>query len=418
MLYGKNMRMLTKEPLRSWRGSVEKQVAVVFGLYETGLGVIRSLGQQGVRVVGIDYKKDIGWYSRYVQPLKCPDPLLKEPEFLDWMDATFSGWKLKPAAFFTSDDFLTACSRNREVLSNYLIFNLSNHNLIECISDKWCQYKIAAKAGVDLPATWPVSRASDLETLSPDFVFPGFIKARDVNSWRRVMGGGVKGVSVQDYGDLREKLLYMIRKKVPVILQEIVAGPDTNHCKYCSYTNLDGQIIAEFTLRKIRQFPVRFGIGSAVESFYDQRLLREGRRLFSGIGFKGIGSAEFKYDDRDGKLKLIELNPRYWQQNYLSTVCDMNFPFLNYLDLVNKSYSPIRSFKSGVKWVNRYKDFESFVTYRKEGSLNFWDWRKSRAGRKTYPDFTWDDPLPVLYEIGFGSKLFKVPRAVYKRLFR
>jgi hypothetical protein len=51
-------------------------------LFETALGVIRSLGQKGIPVIGIDFKKDIGWYSRYAKPIKCPHPLQQEKEFI------------------------------------------------------------------------------------------------------------------------------------------------------------------------------------------------------------------------------------------------------------------------------------------------------------------------------------------------
>ncbi|WP_201090951.1 hypothetical protein [Thiocystis minor] len=93
-------------------------------------------------------------------------------------------------------------------------------------------------------------------------------------------------LQVDNDRDLREKLVPILRNNVPVILQEVIAGPDTNHLKYCSYTSSDGKRFAEFTLRKIRQYPVRFGVGSAVESIQNAELIKEGRKLFSGIGFK------------------------------------------------------------------------------------------------------------------------------------
>ena len=62
-------------------------------------------------------------------------------------------------------------------------------------------------------------------------------------------------------------------------------------------------------------------------------------------------------------------------------------------------------------------DFDSFTKYRKEGCLSFSDWRKSLKGKKVYPDFTWDDPIPAFYEIGFGWKLIRLPAYLIKRIF-
>lgn len=137
--------------------------AIVFDMFETGLGVIRSLGQKGIKVTGIDFKKDIGWYSRYVKPLKCPHPLEQEKEFIKWIQSNFSEGKAKIPVFLTSDDFLNSFSRNRKVLNNYFLFNLVDHTLLEQISNKYSQFQLASKAGIDLPSTWLINETSDLE---------------------------------------------------------------------------------------------------------------------------------------------------------------------------------------------------------------------------------------------------------------
>ena len=391
--------------------------AIVFGLFETGLGVIRSLGQKGIKVIGIDFKKDIASYSRYASSLRCPHPLQQEQEFITWIRTTFSDSQEKYPVFFTSDDFLISFSRNREILYNYFLFNLVDHTELELISDKYSQYQIALTAGIDLPATWLVNKCSDLEKIPSNIHYPVFIKGQEVNSWRREIHGSIKGFLVRDFKELFDKVNEIVAKQVPVILQEVIEGDDTNHFKYCSYISSDGVILGEFTLQKIRQNPIHFGVGAVVESIHYPELMELGRKLFSGIGFTGIGSAEFKRDNKDGRLKLIEINPRYWQQNYLSTACGMNFPYLNYLDLIKERNCPITHFTAKIKWVNQYMDFDSFLKYRKAGTLGFREWRKSLNGKKVYSDFTWDDPLPALYEIEFGWKLLKIPGYIFKRLY-
>jgi D-aspartate ligase len=393
-------------------------IAIVFGLFETGLGVIRSLGQHGIKVIGIDFKKDIGWYSRYVNPLKCPHPLQQEKEFIDWVHKTFSNVNQKNPVFFTSDDFLISFSRNREVLSKYFLFNLVEHSLLEKISNKFSQFQLTSDIGIDLPATWPINRTSDLIHLPEDIRFPVFIKGQDVNSWRKEIGGSIKGFLVNNFTELHDRVNKIVNKCVSVIIQEVIDGPDANHFKYCSYTSVDGEVLAEFTLQKIRQNPIHFGVGAVVESISKPELITLGRKLFSEIGFTGIGSAEFKLDNRDNKLKLIEINPRYWQQNYLSTACGINFPFVNYQSLLGQKTEPVLTFEPGIKWINCYMDFDSFLKYRKEKSLNFWQWRKSLKGKKVYSDFSWNDIIPGGYELRFGLKILKIPAYLIKILFR
>ena len=95
----------------------------------------------------------------------------------------------------------------------------------------------------------------------------------------------------------------------------------------------------------------------------------------------------------------------------------MNFALLNYLDITGQNPQPKTTFKPNIKWINRYMDLESFLEYHKEGELTFWQWRKSLRGEKTFSDFLWSDPVPALYEIGFGMKIFRIPKYLFKRIF-
>jgi predicted ATP-grasp superfamily ATP-dependent carboligase len=389
--------------------------AVVFGLFETGLGVIRSLGKNGLRMIGIDFKTRIGNYSRYAKSYKCPHPLHRENEFIKWLRSHFSKDHPIPV-FITQDDFLEAFSRNQEALSEYFLVNMIDHPLVEAISDKYQQSQLALKAGVAVPNTWVVNGPSDLMQIQDMVSYPVIIKGRDVNAWRDAISRETKVYLAKDPNDLTTIVKRILGKGVSTIVQEVIQGPDTNHYKYCSYTTADGIILAEFTLQKIRQNPAHFGFGAVIESIYSNELIELGRKLFSGIGFTGVGSAEFKLDQEDNTYKLIEINPRYWQQNSLATECGINFPYINYLDLLNKEQDPVRDFKSGIKWINWFKDFDSYLTYRNEGSLSYRDWRKSLKGEKVYSDFTWDDPLPRLYQIGFGPNLFKIWRYILKKI--
>lgn len=56
---------------------------------------------------------------------------------------------------------------------------------------------------------------------------------------------------------------------------------------------------------------------------------------------------------------MIEINPRYWQQNALPSAYGMNFPLTDYLECTGQHPQTIGHFTTGVKWINRYLDFES-----------------------------------------------------------
>ncbi|MFW6225310.1 MAG: hypothetical protein ACOC4B_03510 [Bacteroidota bacterium] len=201
-------------------------------------------------------------------------------------------------------------------------------------------------------------------------------------------------------------------------MQEVIPGPDQHHFKYCTLRDNEGNEFNKFTLKKIRQYPPHFGVGSVVESVSNKKLEKAGKQFFDKIKYKGVGSAEFKLDQRDGKWKLIELNPRYWQQNSLAYSTGADFALNQYLSLTNQKIKEQKNFETGVKWINIYMDFASFLKYRKEGEITFWKWLKSLKGPKVFSDFAWDDLKPFFYEWGFGLKLLKAPVFLINKLIK
>jgi D-aspartate ligase len=391
--------------------------AMILGMFETGLAVGRSLGRKGVHVSGLDFIKDIGFYSKYIKANLCPHPAEKEDEFVSLMVDIGKNSSAKYALFITSDDFLNTVSKNREMLNDYYLLNLPDHNLLESINDKYLQYKLSKKADIEVPTTRLLKYYEAAEKLKGELSYPVFLKAKDVNAWRKVFGGSVKGFVVNSDKELLDRCHEISREKIDIIAQEIIKGPETNHYKVNCYFSSQGEALLAFTLRKIRQNPVYFGFGSVVESVSYPKLMDTGIKLFKNIGYRGVGSAEFKKDINDGKFKLIEINPRYWQQNSLPEKCGMNFPLIDYMSVTGQDPEPLSDFEKGIKWINIYRDFDSFLQYRKNGELSFFQWVLSLKGKKVLSDFALDDIKPAFYEIGFSKKLAKLPKYIIKRMF-
>jgi D-aspartate ligase len=234
--------------------------------------------------------------------------------------------------------------------------------------------------------------------------------------WRKHVSKSIKGFALHNVRQLNTRLEELLSSETPCLVQEIIPGDDTHHYKFSGYMTKAGKLLLGFTSQKLRQNPVHFGVGSLMQSVEFPELMKMGQQLFSGLGFSGVGSAEFKLDKRDGKLKFIELNQRYWQQNSLATACGMNFPLTHYLDLTRQDTAAMFEFRKGVKWINWYLDTESFLDYRAEGVLDYREWRASHKGEKVSSIFAWNDPLPALYGIGFGKKLLKIPAYIARHI--
>jgi D-aspartate ligase len=374
-------------------------LAIVLGMFETGLAVGQSLARHGVRVIGLDHRRDVGFHSRLLSARLCPDPAVDEAGFLATLEELAAREPHRPVLMVASDDFLLPVSRHRERLSKHFLFALPRHELLEAIADKYQQALLAASVGVPVPQTFRGSEVLARLERGEAVPLPVFVKAQEVTAWRRAVSSHHKGWVARDVGELTTLLRDLASRGVASLVQELIPGPDTNHYKACAYVSDDGEVQLAFALRKLRQCPPGFGFGCAVESVEHPEMLELGCRFLKAIGYRGVGSVELKLDPRDHTFKLIELNPRFWQQNGLAARCGMDFGYHVYLDLLRQGpLSPTR-YELGVKWVNLNRDFDAFRQYHERGELSLVEWLSSLRGPKIWSDFSLDDPGPGLHSV-------------------
>ena len=117
------------------------------------------------------------------------------------------------------------------------------------------------------------------------------------------------------------------------------------------------------------------------------------------MDYEGIASVEFKYDEIDKCFKMVEINTRYWQQNYLSYISGVNFPLIDYAVSTGQKYSPVESYEIDRKWVNIPLSYSSYLDYSKLGKINFSSWLSDITGKASYSYFDPEDFVPFLIHI-------------------
>jgi len=384
--------------------------AFVLSLFDTGLGAVRSLGRARIPVTGLDPDPHMpGFKSRYCIAKVCPHPV-HEPERLVEM-LVEEGKRLdQPGVLFpASDAFVLFLSRYRDDLTAYYRFILPTADVLEAVVNKRRQYERAEQVGTPYATTFYPETAEDVKRIKDQVDYPAFIKPYVGHLWREKFAGSQKGFKVHSPQELVARFEEILPTGLQAMVQSIIIGPNTNHYKVCAYINCHGEPLAVFTLRKIRQYPTEFGVGTLVESLHFPELVELGLKFFKGIGYQGIGSIEFKRDERDGCLKMIELNPRLWQQNIQAADCGVNFPLIQYLDLTGQSLPSQPAFEDGVRWFDAMADFQSFWSYFRRGELSPWGWVKSWIGARSFATFAWDDLGPFFQSNEYGLKYLRAP---------
>ena len=312
------------------------------------LGIVRSLGRAGVRVVACDHDpRALGLLSRYATPAHTADPLAEPGAFVDDLLRVA---EREPGAvlFATHDEAIGAIGPREAEVDAVLRRPWSPWAAMRGIMDKGHQHAAAHAAGFPVPATLTPADEADLGSVAGHLRFPVILKPRDdAPGFRRRFRAQV--LEAVDAEGLRAawELAAPYRPQV----SEVIPGDDSRLWTLGSYRDEAGRPLASFTGRKLRQWPPRFGTARAAESRWDPGLAARCHGLLDALGFHGISQVEVKRDDRDGRDYLIEVNPRSWLWVGLATSCGVNLPYACWLDAVGHPRTWPPGHRGGRRWV-------------------------------------------------------------------
>ena len=177
-----------------------------------------------------------------------------------------------------------------------------------------------------------------------------------------------------------------------MIAQELVAGPESSIESYQVYVDIEGEIAGEFTGKKVRTYPVELGHSCSLKISDAEDLAELGRELVKKLGLRGVAELEFKRDP-DGRLFLLEINPRFNLWHHLGAVAGVNLPAMVYADLAGLPRPARARARAGVR---RCRVWQDLLASRADGIplLEWFNWAKSCEIKR---GLAWDDPLPLLF---------------------
>lgn len=384
-------------------------ITIVLGLSTNGLSVIRSLARNGIKVIGIDSHYFLpGYYTRYA---KCfivrEDPLKKDSIWNSYLVNTarkFNNSSKKAVLFPTSDRHVIYISKNREILSKDFTFNLPTDEVLNISTNRIKLYKFASQLKIPVPNTFFVKSIPDIVSASAKIGYPCILRSTESHIWRKYFKDKLKIInSHEDAIRIYEQITHY---QMEIILQEFIPGSDDQVYDFMCYLNKHSDPLGIFLARKLRQYPIGFGVGSLNIGEYQNDLIESALMLLKNLHYTGMAGIEFKWDARENKFKLIEVNPRTSLQGELAIGSGVNLPLIAYKDMVGVNIKPVLSFTEGIKWFNLELDFYSFIGYFKKNELTLSTWLNSLRGKKTYAHFSLYDPLPAM--VSFIKLVYKI----------
>lgn len=337
-----------------------KRVLIVGGQHRKALITTRLLGKSGyfIGVTG-DSRFTTSFFSkfcnkRYIIPnhKERPQAYLKRIIKIikdDRYDLIFP----------MEDEEIRLLSKERKKLKPAK-FPFIEDSILQKVFDKAYVLKLAKRIGVSIPKTYFVTNLSQLPNIVKKIAGQWVIKPR--TSFGAI--GLAYGENQKDLTDKYKK----IHQQFPYpIIQEKIIGNDvgTGFLYGENQKNL-----AQFSYRRIRSYPIAGGASTLRESWFDEKLLKQGRKLLDVLKWYGVASIEFRKDIRDGSYKLLEINPRLWACQALAVYSGVPFPLLLTKLTFNENIKPIKKFPSGKigRWL--VGDILHFLTNHERFKLN------------------------------------------------
>jgi D-aspartate ligase len=366
--------------------------ALVLGSdYFTTLEVIRILGRRGIPQFAVGTGRSAVSQSRWHRRLPsrpsedhAPSSL---PRFLAGLDVE------RLVLIPCTDDWVLAVARLEPALASRFPASLAPRESLEVLLDKGRFAELAQRLGVPHPRTIRVASDDDVAGLPESAFRDAFLKPCYSQGFRRRYG--VKAVRVET----RERAVALVREArkagLALLLQEYIPGPAARHYFVNGFMDRDGTIRAWSISQRLRG-PSEFSDGSlgvCVRLEDVAPAVEIVQRFVGALPYRGVFDAEFKYDERDGLFKILEINTRPYGNIGFAARCGVDFVSMAYRDALDLPVESPAKYTPGRYYFNAYADLVDGWRMAADRPL----WIRVRSWFSAYhPVFCWDDPLPAM----------------------
>ena len=352
--------------------------------------LVRALGIEGISTAFLGSARDPARFSRHVEVLlPSIDPWEDQEGAVAGLLAFASSQAEAPVLFPQTDASLLLASRHRDRLRDGFRLALADADLVEQLVDKGRFQALAARHELPVPRAQRLDPRPGDPPPSLDVPFPLVIKPLvRTPAWKR-LAGEAKAIHVLEREDYVALWRRLVDLESALLAQELIHGSERSIESYHAYVDESGATPGEFTGRKIRTLPPRYGHSTAVEVTPLPDVAELGREVLARLGLRGVAKLDFKRDGH-GRLHLLEINARFNLWHYPAAVAGVNLPALVYADLTGRQRPPVAPLRRPVLWCDPLPDLRAAYA---EGTSPL-AWLRWARGCQVACGLAWADPLP------------------------
>ena len=232
----------------------------------------------------------------------------------------------------TNDKYVRLIVENQDRLNKKYVFNYPKLDIINNVLMKDKFYN-EYKDLLDIPKTY-IHPCGEGKEVKDEFNYPIVLKpGNGVEYYKHEFSGMSKVYKINNYVELLEVIEKIDASgyKDSLIIQEFIPGDDSCLHDVMMYCGKDKKVKLITFAQIGLQERTNTGVGNCTllvngytEYYYPEELLMNLKKFMEEIGFQGFAEFDLKYDIRDNKYKIFEINPRQSRSGYYLTACGHN----------------------------------------------------------------------------------------------
>ncbi len=228
----------------------------------------------------------------------------------------------------SNENYAELCIRNRAALEKDYIVPFISEELMEKVVYKENFYKMCEEYDLDYPATLVFKKGMDPEMDLP-FDFPVVVKASDsMTYFNAQFPGKKKAYIIKNREEFVEAIrnIYSSTYEDNLIIQDYIPGDDTVMHVLNAYVDRNHKVRMMCLGRIVLEdhTPVLIGNYVGIVSEYNKEVYEKYQKFLEDVKFTGYANIDLKYDRRDGKMKIFELNIRQGRSSFFVTASGYN----------------------------------------------------------------------------------------------
>jgi D-aspartate ligase len=384
--------------------------AIILGGAHGSLEIARSLGRRGIPVWFISGDNPLATLSRYVaRSFSWPGPRehgavahlidLAEHHHLD-------GWVL----FAGGDAEVRFIAQNHSALGAVFTLTTPVWETVRWAYDKRCMNVRAAELGIARPLTHYPRNRDDLAGLGLSFpvvLKPTVHEGRNAFVAAKAWRADDPRALIARYDEAKALV-----GAGNVMVQELIPGDGKTQFSYAAVWDR-GTPVGSLVAKRRRQYPIEFGYTSTfVETTEQPEIEAAATRFLASLDYCGLVEIEFKYDRREDRYKILDVNARAWTWISLGAAAGIDFPAIQWRLALGDSVRPL-SPRLGATWRYLSRDLAAAAQEMLTGTLSPVGCLRSLHPASASAVLAWDDPQPAALDLPLVAA-----RVAKRRLFR